>query len=214
MQNKILSMLEMQELMNQKIHPHWRSQEFEWYRAIWIECAELMDHYGWKWWKQQSPDLDQVILEIIDIWHFGLSDMLAETENLHQISENIERQFGKVLEDGMNMRTVVEKFAGAVLQSRRFDLASFPVLMQAIGLSFDELYRIYMGKNVLNFFRQDNGYLEGSYKKIWNGREDNAHLIEILQQLNVDSPHFQKEIYSGLSDRYTQTFYREPTRVG
>ncbi len=205
MQNKILSMLEMQELMNRKIHPHWRSQGFEWYRAIWIECAELMDHYGWKWWKRQSADLDQVILEIIDIWHFGLSDMLTDSEDLHLISENIEQQLGCPTASGKDLRAAVENFACIVLGSRRFDLASFARLMQAADLPFDELYRIYMGKNVLNFFRQNNGYLEGTYKKIWSGREDNAHLIEVLQQLNVNSPHFQKDIYSGLSDRYTQT---------
>ena len=34
------------------------------------ECSELLDHYGWKWWKHQATDLDQVKLEIVDIWHF------------------------------------------------------------------------------------------------------------------------------------------------
>ena len=43
------TMLEMQEQMNQKVNADWRQQNYEWYRAIWVECAELMDHYGWKW---------------------------------------------------------------------------------------------------------------------------------------------------------------------
>ena len=52
----------------------WMSRGREWYRAIWIECAELMEHYGgWKWWKHSRPDFAQVVLEIVDIWHFGLS---------------------------------------------------------------------------------------------------------------------------------------------
>ncbi|MFA6630524.1 MAG: dUTPase, partial [Sulfuricurvum sp.] len=36
------------------------------------------------------------------------------------------------------------------------------------------LYRLYVGKNILNQFRQDHGYKEGHYIKIWNGLEDNA----------------------------------------
>ena len=46
------TMLEMQEQMNQKVNADWRQQNYEWYRAIWVECAELMDHYGWKWWNK------------------------------------------------------------------------------------------------------------------------------------------------------------------
>ena len=37
-------MLELQDLMNTRVHQEWRAQGFEWHRAIWIECAELMDH--------------------------------------------------------------------------------------------------------------------------------------------------------------------------
>ena len=57
MQTQIQTMLELQNAMNAKVHADWREQGFEWYRAIWVECAELMDHYGWKWWKKQSPDI-------------------------------------------------------------------------------------------------------------------------------------------------------------
>lgn len=41
-----------------------------------------------------------------------------------------------------------------------------------------------MGKNVLNRFRQANGYRtaikEGTYRKLWGGREDNEHLFPAL----------------------------------
>ncbi|TDJ65831.1 MAG: hypothetical protein E2O35_06725, partial [Proteobacteria bacterium] len=49
---KTVVMLEMQDGMNSRVDGDWFNQERAWYRAIWIECAELMDHYGgWKWWK-------------------------------------------------------------------------------------------------------------------------------------------------------------------
>ena len=62
-------MLQLQEAMNIKVNPDWQNQGFEWYRAIWIECAEMLDHYGWKWWKKQDVDLPQVQLELVDIFH-------------------------------------------------------------------------------------------------------------------------------------------------
>ena len=80
MHNQIKLMLQMQDEMNRKVTEDWLTRGFEWYRAIWIECGELMDHHGWKWWKKQDPDIEQVELEIIDIWHFGLS-MLLESSN-------------------------------------------------------------------------------------------------------------------------------------
>ena len=76
----IETMAEMQISHNEHVHPDWLTQGYEYYRAVWVECAELLDHFGWKWWKKQQPDLDQVKLEIVDIWHFGLSDLIRANE--------------------------------------------------------------------------------------------------------------------------------------
>ena len=74
--------------------------------------------------------------------------------------------------------------------------------MVASGLNFDRLYRLYVGKNVLNFFRQDHGYKDGSYQKIWAGREDNEHLSEVLEALDADGDSFANQVYAGLEARY------------
>ncbi|HBK12086.1 MAG TPA: dUTP diphosphatase, partial [Gammaproteobacteria bacterium] len=72
------TMAAMQEEHNLLVHAQWREQGFEFYRAMWVECAEMLDHFGWKWWKQQSPDIDQVKLELVDIWHFALSELMRD----------------------------------------------------------------------------------------------------------------------------------------
>ena len=41
MKEKIIAMLAMQDKMNSKVHSDWADQGFEWYRAIWVECAEI-----------------------------------------------------------------------------------------------------------------------------------------------------------------------------
>jgi hypothetical protein len=72
-------------------------------------------------------------------------------------------------------------------------------------MDWNELYCQYVGKNVLNFFRQDNGYKAGTYRKLWGGREDNEHLVEIMQELDSTSTSFQHLLYQSLQDRYSRS---------
>ena len=70
------AMLRLQEGMNRKINAQWLDANYAYLRAVLVEAVEGLDHYGWKWWKHQRPDIGQVKLEILDIWHFGMSDLL------------------------------------------------------------------------------------------------------------------------------------------
>ena len=66
----------------------------------------------------------------------------------------------------------------------------------------DELYRQYVGKNVLNSFRQDYGYKEGTYIKNWNCEEDNVvltRLLGLIDNAGEDFPHILRE---ALEDAY------------
>ena len=81
-------------------------------------------------------------------------------------------------------------------------LPLFGALMAACELSPEELYRHYVGKNVLNFFRQDHGYQDGTYVKEWHGREDNEHLSELLDTLSPSAADFPDQVYEALSVRY------------
>lgn len=201
MKQKLLAMLQMQNEMNSRVHPSWRDQQYEWYRAIWVECAELMDHYGWKWWKKQSPDRDQVVLELIDIWHFGLSSLLQAGASDEQIVDRLDAAMVALVPD-QSFCSDVEIFTQHTLANRQFDPQLFNRLLCHMDISLDCLYRSYVGKNVLNFFRQDNGYKEGSYQKLWDGREDNHHLVEVLDLLDSNSPSYREDVYRELASRY------------
>ena len=115
MKQKLLAMLQMQDEMNCRVHPSWREQGYEWYRAIWVECAELMDHYGWKWWKKQSPDRDQVVLELIDIWHFGLSSLLQFGSSPEIIAAELMETMGPV-PPSQDFRLDLEQFVSGVIR--------------------------------------------------------------------------------------------------
>jgi len=201
MKEKILAMLEMQDAMNSKVNPGWREAGSEWYRAIWTECAEMLDHYGWKWWKHQQPDMDQVKLEIVDIWHFAMSDLLIKGDSTDSIAVQIASDLLRPAESA-DIRAAIEQLAQATLETRSANVPIFARLMQLADMDFDGLYRMYVGKNVLNFFRQDHGYKEGSYIKVWNDREDNEHLADILSALDPDIDSYADQVYRQLEAAY------------
>ena len=203
MHQQIKTMLDLQDGMNTKVNIDWRAQNFEWYRAIWIECAELLDHYGWKWWKKQQPDIDQIALELVDIWHFGLSILLLKGYSLEQLSELVVNEFASAKPSGDFPRDL-EHFTSNTLLSKDFDITGFAGLMQGINMDFDQLYVGYVGKNVLNFFRQDHGYQDGTYHKQWGGKEDNEHLVEIVAKLDTTSSTFKDDLYQQMKTIYAE----------
>jgi dimeric dUTPase (all-alpha-NTP-PPase superfamily) len=194
-------MLTLQDEMNRWVHADWRSRGFEWYRAIWVEASEMLEHYGWKWWKHQQPDLAQVKLEVIDIVHFCLSIELETGKPLQQIAAAIGQQFSAPRSSD-DIRATIELLALETLKDQRAHFAIIAGLMHHLQMDFAELYKKYVGKNVLNIFRQDHGYKQGSYIKVWNGREDNEYLEDILAELDVDSDGFRDDIYRSLQTAY------------
>ncbi|MFY9093562.1 deoxyuridinetriphosphatase, partial [Aliarcobacter butzleri] len=63
------------------------------------------------------------------------------------------------------------------------------------------LQKLYIGKNCLNQFRQDNGYKEGTYIKVWNGNEDNVVMVDLLEKMEDVS---FDDLYSKLKEEYSK----------
>jgi len=196
-------MAAMQRRHNEQIHPEWVDQGYEYYRAVWVECAELMDHFGWKWWKRQAADRDQVVLEVVDIWHFGLSELIRADEVNEALAGRLQTALAKP--QRLDFRLAVEELAQSSLVSRGFDIGAFAGVMRALPMSFDELYEVYVAKNVLNVFRQANGYRTGQYRKVWDGREDNEHLSELVGSLDTGADSFPEDLAAALRRRYAGT---------
>ena len=187
--------------MNSKVNPAWREAGNEWYRAIWMESSEMLEHYGWKWWKKQKPDVMQVKLEVVDIVHFALSIRLEQGAALEQTAAAIAAEFSNpVVSD--DIKTTIEWLAKQTLIDQGAHFSIIAGVMQHLDMAFDELYEIYVGKNVLNMFRQDHGYKEGTYLKIWQGREDNEHLADIMRTLDSDLATFKDDVYAALVSIY------------
>ncbi|MDE0054992.1 MAG: dUTP diphosphatase, partial [Gammaproteobacteria bacterium] len=127
---RLRNMAVLQDSHNRQVHADWRDQGYEYYRAVWIECAELLDHIGWKWWRRQQRDLEQVRLEIVDIWHFGLSDLLRANAVNDALADHMVSR--AVASQGADLRAAVEELALATLERKAFDIDSFLDVMNAL----------------------------------------------------------------------------------
>lgn len=191
----IKKMFEKQDELN--IHtngPDWKTnKDLKWYRAIWTELAELIDYTNWKWWKKQNVSLSDIEMELIDIWHFAMSDMMTwRSITIDICTENTFLAFKDKFQtpETFSLKDVpraTETFAFWTLRDEKFHLGSFIKLCSILNMNIDKIYKLYMGKNILNRFRQDNGYKEKKYKKIWNGKEDNIYLMQIIDNIIIDN---------------------------
>ena len=198
---QIQQMLTMQDAMNSRVSETWRTNNYEWYRAIWVECAEMLDHHGWKWWKHQEIDVPQVQLELVDIFHFGLSLRLMQEDDINKIIDTLAEELTQTSGE-QDFKIALEKLAAEAVSNKLFDGIALADCMRLMNMDLDELFRQYVGKNTLNFFRQDHGYKEGTYIKIWNGEEDNEVLANLVSTLDSSASNFQDILYKALEEKY------------
>lgn len=198
---QITQMLTMQDAMNSRVSDTWRNNNYEWYRAIWVECAEMLDHHGWKWWKHQEIDVPQVQLELVDIFHFGLSLRLMTGASVESITAELAQELTEKTSE-TDFKIALENLASAAVSNKAFDAVALADCMRLMNMDLNELFRQYVGKNTLNFFRQDHGYKEGTYIKIWNGEEDNEVLANVVTTLDPSAADFQQQLYAALEAKY------------
>ncbi len=200
-EKQISQMLVMQDAMNSRVSDTWRDNGYEWYRAIWVECAEMLDHHGWKWWKHQEIDIAQVQLELVDIFHFGLSLRLMSGDSAKLIANELSKELHQGTAES-DFKIALENLASAAVTDKAFNAKALADCMSLMNMDLDELFRQYVGKNTLNFFRQDHGYKEGSYIKEWHGEEDNEVLAKLVTTLDTGAEDFQQQLYQALEEKY------------
>ena len=160
-----------------------------------------------------DPDMNNIHVELVDIWHFLMSYILQETNVPKAVSLVNTHCIYEVAHD-VDVNLMVkeaEKLSYISLAIDTGNMPSFSGIERFIdqffrcckisGLSFMWLQKLYIGKNCLNQFRQDNGYKEGHYIKVWNGNEDNVVMVELLEKM--DDVGFD-DLYSKLKEEYNK----------
>lgn len=219
--DKILLMLQLQSQLNDATNGEdWtkgvtkNGKAINWRRCIYMECAEMVDSFSWKHWKSihKEPDWNNHQIEVVDVWHFIMS--LAIENYAHMLKGGVEDlavmifeldSFNKIDVEEIHFATqseVITKVENIIrLSISKNDLeletliSEFFDLVVMSGLDLDTLYRLYVGKNILNQFRQDNGYKDGSYIKVWDGEEDNVVMKRIWEEnSNIKPDDLYKEL--------------------
>lgn len=208
MLDKIEECLILQNNLNKKINENWkdiRTKE-DFFRAIWLECAEAVESLPWKWWKKIKPDIENLEIELADIFHFILSLILMEKKKEEHLKyfikginkdlsnlKNIEGDYinhylaniyGKE-EEYKKYIFLLERIAEKSLKQDLEGVLFFFGLLVNDIFDFNKLYLLYLGKNILNHIRQESGYKDGNYKKVINGIEDNKYLLETIKRVKT-----------------------------
>lgn len=214
---QVTKLCEMQDTLNSYIHPEWKLQGFNWMLAIQDEIMEIHGHLGWKWWKGDynvgltAENLRQVQLEVIDILHFVISQWMH-------------KGYVQYLRDNFNDRIYgypIDYWLGN-LQRCSWDMLAeiWTGLAKAVGLTEQMVMETYTQKYVLNKFRQDHGYKDGSYCKHWTSnyfrdendntitatKEDNevlAYMVNYMKSQNDPDVADETVLYEGLEFWYT-----------
>ena len=223
--DKALQMLQLQQQLNDATNgENWEAgvtkngKMIDWKRCIYMECGEMIDSFAWKHWKSinQEPDWANLQIEVVDVWHFVMSLALQEYRNdfrgsIDDLAMSISEgeayralsQSAGAFETPEVLMAKIEEVMLDALVREGFDLEkllkNFFELTRMSGLDIAMLYRLYVGKNILNQFRQDHGYKEGTYIKEWNGQEDNVVMKRIWEENGELKP---EALYTELEAHY------------
>ena len=223
---KVLEMLLLQQELNDATNGEgWEAGKtkngkiINWKRCIYMECAEMVDSFAWKHWKaiDADPDWANLQIEVIDVWHFIMSLGLEDySQNFRGTIEDLamkislEPGYLKLQENGdlefAEPAAIMAKVEDLILNTVNRDTLNGPKLFEDFfelaymsKLNLTDLYRLYVGKNILNQFRQDHGYKEGTYVKVWDGKEDNVIMQALWEENAALTP---KVLYGALQKAY------------
>jgi len=211
--NYLLKMAQRIDTLNELMIKGWRNEGLNFRRALRLEAAEAMESTPWKWWKSGEMDRSNLIVEGVDMMHFGLSICLLDGyEGWNWLDEEVSR----LMESKMQVPddSIVETVQNTIdnIMEMTFDksisltgpsdlIYEITKLMWFLGVSRDEMFKLYFAKNILNEFRQLNGYKSGEYIKDWDGSEDNVFMQNSIDDIAISS-HFEDDLYKLLEDKY------------
>ncbi len=193
--------------------------------AVIVELGERADHLGYKWWKAQTPDKAQADMELIDVLHFALSDIievLAIDGNKEPVDAAADMLYEATRNCNSEMQTDEKWLLRLTAYEGRPDLErplafgpeSLRTLMSMLYKAYgngQEVFVHYIGKNALNKLRQLRGYKEGTYIKEWQGEEDNEVMTRLLMAERhrlTDSDALEKAV-SILIDHYDKNIAQQ-----
>lgn len=203
-----------------------KALEFDYSLAAAMEIGEFINSYGYSWWSKSPQDMSNCKTEIIDAVHFMLSQTIIEcgtieasakiisaayVESVHLENAGNPLYFAKMLSASLH----VAHCENIIVNESEFHYNPWVFLFalaKSIDFDLDHLYTRYIGKSLLNAFRQVNYYKQGvrlygskdqgnTYLKCWDGtNEDNYFLADWIDGL--DSAPSENDIRKWMTETY------------
>lgn len=185
-EEQIKNIVTEQDALNELVTKNWTDvrKEIEFRRACYVELAEAYDHLSFKWWKSGKVNLKEAQMELIDVLFFAMSKSILRSgvdgtiEILNTLNEAGNQPQNP---NWFSELEVIDSLFNASIKKVTWFSELFSA-MYRLEMTDEMIYNMYMGKLILNIFRQRNGYNKGTYKKIWDGVEDNVILSEIMKE--------------------------------
>jgi hypothetical protein len=231
-EQQIREMFEIQNGLNTKSYSTtWlekgQSGEYDYRIAGGQEIGEFLESLPVAWWSKQTADRQNCITELVDAWHFIMSQAIIDHSGV------VDRAVNEAINDYADAAMYVtnrgtdlevKAYARSLLANLYGDglyVESFFKLCTVYGVSLDLLYARYLGKATLNKFRVENGYKVGQYAKLWDFRapcgpdeayadggplsEDNFYLSNwVNEQVDSGVVPTQDAVYSWLTETYAK----------
>lgn len=210
---------QLQAELNDKYTPAWRTEgrlhdriDYPMAAAYELLAEFLPSAKNFEWWKP-AKELDPLNarVELVDALHFILSEMILQNPSPEALKNALsEPNLEQALPDSyhtLELSTALKRCVRSCLThlNDSFILVDFSILCRAAGSSLTEILGMYRGKNLLNGFRINNGYKQGTYEKVWilqgEAQEDNYWVFQHL----IKNPTLSKEeILSFMEDTYSR----------
>jgi len=182
-----------------------------------MELAEALESTFYKHWKDidKTIDKDNIEVELTDVWHFVMSDLIRKCGgNMKMVAVELVKIFTrletfnlKVAENDEELKVMFTRHSKELMYiilsydlGKEHDLSDviikfLTILKMFKTFDFEEMYKLYIGKNALNVVRQMNGYKTGEYVKMWKGAEDNrvednVIMLEVVKSTNPSDLNF------------------------
>lgn len=179
----------LQDSFNSKLNQNWKTANYDWASYLMVESAEQLDSLDIYHWKNKKNDLDNFKVEVIDNLHFltSLCQTIFDNEGVATLFNTKFAKVSKMEQDDKDtLINLTKYFCYKILQ---FDFTNqaeslvsatetlFKLMVKLDINSPQKVYQEYLVKNVLNIFRKNNGYKEGTYIKAW-GVDESENPIE------------------------------------
>ena len=191
---KFQQVIDLQNEFNNVINPDWQNAGYNFDTAILVEAVELIDSFHWAWWKDGVDNLANAKVEVVDIFHFCLSEWMVVRGSDSGARLHLGIELAHIANDidwySIGDETDNEGYIHGVKNFLKqysalhgvANVYSFLTRVAApLFTSPDELINMYLAKNILNKIRQEFGYKSGTYIKMWCDVEDNVIVMQIAE---------------------------------